>query len=187
MTLQEVSRELSRLDTAVYAAIARTRTQALDRGFGRLSGAADFSKLWLGSASALAVFGGKQDRRAAVNGIASLALTSAVVNAVLKPIWRRRRPDRVKQGVPFARWVRMPKSHSFPSGHAASGFAFASGVASEAPVPGGLLLVLAMLVAYSRVHTGVHYPSDVVAGAVIGVALSPVAVAVAERCRASAA
>jgi membrane-associated phospholipid phosphatase len=185
MTLQAVSRELSRLDAAVYAAIARTRTPALDQALARLSGAADFSKLWLGSASALAVFGGKQDRRAALNGLASLALTSAVVNAVLKPLWRRRRPDRVRQQVPFGRWVRMPKSRSFPSGHAASGFAFASGVASEAPVPGGLLLALAMLVAYSRVHTGVHYPSDVVAGAVIGVALSPIAAAVTETCRAS--
>ena len=186
MTLQAVSGELSRLDTAVYAAIARTRTPALDQALGRLSRAADFSKLWLGSASALAVFGGKQDRRAAVNGIASLALTSAAVNAVLKPLWRRRRPDRLRQHVPIARWVRMPKSHSFPSGHAASGFAFASGVASEAPVPGGLLLMLATFVAYSRVHTGVHYPSDVVAGAGIGLALSSIAVAVTERYRASA-
>jgi undecaprenyl-diphosphatase len=186
MTLRAVSGELSRIDTAVYAAIARTRTPVLDQALGRLSRAADFSKLWLGSGSALAVFGGKQDRRAAVNGIASLALTSAAVNAVLKPLWRRRRPDRLKQQVPFARWVRMPNSHSFPSGHAAAGFAFASGVASEAPVPGGLLLMLAMLVAYSRLHTGVHYPSDVVTGAVIGVGLSSVAVAAIERFRASA-
>ena len=80
----------------------------------------------------------------------------------------------------------MPKSRSFPSGHAASAFAFASGVAAEAPVPGGLLTVLAALVAYSRVHTGVHYPSDVVAGAVIGASLSPIAVVAANRYRAAA-
>ena len=65
-------------------------------------------------------------------------------------------------------------------------FVFASGVASEAPVPGGLLLMLAMLFAYPRVHSGVHYPSGVLAGAVIGVALSPLAVAVIERYRAAA-
>ena len=103
---------------------------------------------------ALAAFGGEQGRRAAGNGIASLALTSALVNAVLKPLWGRRRPERVKHRVPFARRVRMPKTRSFPSGHAASGFAFATGVASAAPVPGGLLTALAALVAYSRVHTG---------------------------------
>jgi membrane-associated phospholipid phosphatase len=178
--------ELNRLDTAVYAAIARTPTPGLDEALGRLSRAADFSKLWLGSASALAVFGGEPGRRAAGNGLASLALTSALVNAVLKPLWGRRRPERVKHRVPFARRVRMPKTRSFPSGHAASGFAFATGVASEAPLAGGLLTALAALVAYSRVHTGVHYPSDVVAGAVIGAALSPIAAAAAKRYRVAA-
>jgi undecaprenyl-diphosphatase len=178
--------ELNRLDTAVYAAIARTPTPGLDQALGRLSRAADFSKLWLGSASALAVFGGEQGGRAAGNGIASLALTSALVNAVLKPLWGRRRPERVKHRVPFARRVRMPKTRSFPSGHAASGFAFATGVSSAAPVPGGLLTALAALVAYSRVHTGVHHPSDVVAGAVIGAGLSPIAVAAVKRCRVAA-
>ena len=183
VTRRGVWGELNRLDTAVYAAIARIPTPRLDQALGRLSRAADFSKLWLGSASALAVVGGEQGRRAAGNGLASLALTSALVNAVLKPLWGRRRPERVKHRVPFARRVRMPKTRSFPSGHAASGFAFATGVASEAPVAGGMLTALAALVAYSRVHTGVHYPSDVVAGAVIGAALSPIAVAAAERCR----
>jgi membrane-associated phospholipid phosphatase len=59
-------------------------------------------------------------------------------------------------------------------------------VASEAPLPGGLLTVFAALVAYSRVHTGVHYPSEAVAGAIIGAALSPIAVAATERHRAAA-
>lgn len=186
VTRRGVWGELNRLDTAVYAAIARIPTPRLDQALGRLSRAADFSKLWLGSASALAAFGGEQGRRAAGNGLASLALTSALVNAVLKPLWGRRRPERLKHRVPFARRVRMPKTRSFPSGHAASGFAFATGVASEAPVPGGLLTALAALVAYSRVHTGVHYPSDVVAGAVIGAGLSPIAVAAAKRYRVAA-
>lgn len=187
MTRRGVSGELNRLDTAVYAAIAKTQTPVLDQALGRLSRAADFSKLWLGSALGLALFGGEQGRRAAVSGVASLGLSAAAVNAVLKPLWDRRRPEHVKQRVRFARWVRMPKSRSFPSGHAASGVAFATGVASEAPVPGSLLAVLAALVGYSRVHTGVHYPSDVVAGAVIGAALSPIARAASERSRAAAA
>jgi membrane-associated phospholipid phosphatase len=185
MTRRRVWGELNRLDTAVYAAIARTSTPGLDQALGRLSGAADFSKLWLGSASALAAFGGEQGRRAAGNGIASLGLTSALVNVVLKPLWGRSRPERAHR-VPVARRVRMPKTRSFPSGHAASAFAFATGVASEAPVPGGLLIALATLVSYSRVHTGVHYPSDVVAGAVIGAGLSPIAAAAVKRYRVEA-
>jgi membrane-associated phospholipid phosphatase len=62
----------------------------------------------------------------------------------------------------------MPMSSSFPSGHAASGFAFAEGVAAVSPALAGPVRVLAAAVAYSRVHGGVHYPGDVVVGALIG-------------------
>jgi membrane-associated phospholipid phosphatase len=178
-----VRTELDKLDVAVYAAIARTRTPRLDRAFSRLSQAADLSKLWLGSAAVLALAGGSQGRRAAVNGVASLGLTSLIVNVVLKPLFGRRRPERVVDRLPVARRVRMPRTRSFPSGHSASGFAFATGVASAAPMPGAALTFLAALVAYSRVHTGVHYPGDVLAGSTLGVALAPVAVAAVDRCR----
>jgi undecaprenyl-diphosphatase len=176
--------ELSELDHAVYAAIAKTPTPTLDRTMRRLSGAADHSKLWLGSAAALAALGGPAGRRAAVNGLASIGLTSVVVNAVLKPLGARRRPDRVTHDVPVVRHVRMPRSLSFPSGHSASAFAFATGVATALPEAGIPLSGLATLVAYSRIHTGVHFPGDVVAGSVTGVALSPLAVAALERRRA---
>jgi undecaprenyl-diphosphatase len=62
----------------------------------------------------------------------------------------------------------MPASTSFPSGHAASGFAFASAIGRDQPGLGLALRFLAAAVAYSRVHTGVHYPGDVVVGALIG-------------------
>jgi undecaprenyl-diphosphatase len=177
--------ELSKLDVAVYAAIAATPTPALDVALRRLSRAADYSKLWLGSSVALFAFGGERGRRAAENGLASIMLTSSVVNLLLKPLGSRRRPDRDTHNVPIARQVTMPSSTSWPSGHAASAFAFATGVAAAAPLAGVPLNALAALVAYSRVHTGVHYPVDVIAGAVSGAALAPVAVTVLERRRTS--
>jgi undecaprenyl-diphosphatase len=85
--------------------------------------------------------------------------------------------------IPVARQVTMPRSTSWPSGHSASAFAFASGVGAAWPQAGIPLGVVASLVAYSRVHTGVHYPSDTIAGTVCGVALAPVAVAAVERRR----
>ncbi len=178
--------EAERLDTAVYSAIARTNTPVLDLAFTRLSRAADHSKLWLGGAAALALTGGTDGRRAAARGLASLALTATVVNGLLKPLGARRRPERAKYRIPIGRRVRMPRTRSFPSGHAASAFAFAGGVASADPPAGSGLIAIATLVAYSRVHTGVHYPGDVIAGAVVGAALAPVGVAAADRLHAAA-
>ena len=78
----------------------------------------------------------------------------------------------------------MPTSRSFPSGHTAAAVAFAGGVGERAPVAGVPLHVLAALVAYSRVHTGVHYPGDVLAGALLGAMIADVTAGVlgARRC-----
>ena len=116
----------------------------------------------------LAVAGGRAGRRAAVRGTLAIGVTSALVNLQVKSLWIRPRPDRAGAEVPEQREVRMPASTSFPSGHAASGFAFASAIGRDQPWLGLALRFLAAAVAYSRVHTGVHYPGDVVAGALIG-------------------
>lgn len=164
--------DAERLDLAVYAAIAATTTPALDRAMSRLSRAADYSRLSLASAGVLGLTGGRDGRRAAAMGLASLAVTAAVANVAVKPLGRRPRPDRVAQAVPLARQVRMPSSRSFPSGHSAGAFAFATGVGHVMPAAAAPLRGLAALVAYSRVHTGVHYPGDVLAGALMGSALA---------------
>jgi membrane-associated phospholipid phosphatase len=173
--------EAERLDLAVYAAIAQASTPALDRAMRRLSRAADYSKLSIASASVLAVAGGTTGRRAASMGLASVAVTATVVNLLMKPLGRRRRPDRFAQGVPEARHVRMPISSSFPSGHAAAAFAFATGVGHVSPATGVPLQALAALVGYSRIHTGVHFPGDVVVGALAGAGLAEVTVRALDR------
>jgi membrane-associated phospholipid phosphatase len=179
--LQAWWEDADRLDVAVYAAIAATPTPAMDVTLRRLSRAADRARLWVGCAAVLAAFGGGRGRAAAANGLASIALTSPVANLVLKPFGDRRRPDRHTLAVPLARQVAMPHSSSWPSGHSASAFAFATGVGAAWPAAGVPLSAVAALVAYSRVHTGVHYPSDTIVGAVTGVALAPVAVAALRR------
>jgi membrane-associated phospholipid phosphatase len=173
--------ELVRLDTAVYSAIAGTPTPRLDRILRGVSRAADHSKLWLASAALLASAGGPRGRRAAVDGLASVAVTSVIVNAILKPLARRRRPERVRFRVPTRRQVRMPATHSFPSGHSASAFAFVAGIAAEAPEVAAPLSAAAAVVAYSRVHTGVHYPGDVIVGSVVGAAIAPIVTALRRR------
>ncbi len=159
---------------AVYAAIAGTRTPSIDKSLSRLSRAADYSRLSIAAAAVLALAGGPRGRMAAATGLASVGVTSGVLNLAVKPLARRRRPDRAGRRVPLARHVPMPTSRSFPSGHSAAAFAFATGVGHVLPAPAAPLRVLAALVAYSRIHTGVHYPGDVFAGSVIGGALAQV-------------
>lgn len=165
-------RDAARIDVALYAAVAQTPTPVLDRAMARLSHAADHSRLSLASAALLAATGGRTGRRAAAHGLASVAVTSGLVNLVAKPLGGRRRPDRAAERVPVARHVPMPASTSFPSGHAATAFAFATGVGHVLPPAAIPLHGLAALVSYSRVHTGVHYPADVAAGGLIGMALA---------------
>ncbi len=66
----------------------------------------------------------------------------------------------------------MPRSHSFASGHSAAAFAFAAGAGRTLSWTAPPLTVLAFMVGYSRVHSGVHYPGDVIFGSLCGVALA---------------
>jgi membrane-associated phospholipid phosphatase len=166
--------EVERVDQAVYAAIAGTDTPRLDRAMRGLSRAADYSKLSITAGAILALGGGARGRQAALSGLASVAATATIVNLVVKPLGRRHRPDRAAEEVPPDRHVRMPRSRSFPSGHTAAATAFASGVGRVLPLAGVPLHALAAVVGYSRVHTGVHYPGDVLGGALLGAMISDV-------------
>jgi membrane-associated phospholipid phosphatase len=163
--------DLGRVDRAVYRAVAGSPTPTLDRPLRRLSRTANRSVLWIGIAGAMAATGGHPGRRAAGTGLLALAVDSAVVNVGFKLAARRRRPDRDAADVPAGRQVPMPTSRSFPSGHTASGFAFADAVGQTLPAVAVPLRLLAGIVGYSRVHTGVHYPGDVVLGALIGASI----------------
>lgn len=151
----------------------------MDKGLRLLSKSANYSRLWLGTAAALAVFGGPTGKRAAATGLVAIALTSATVNQGVKRVFRRDRPDRAAED--RNRHVRMPSSTSFPSGHSASAFAFAQAVSATMPWTGVGLRLVAAAVAYSRVHTGVHYPADVAVGSVIGMVIGQATADVAGR------
>jgi membrane-associated phospholipid phosphatase len=168
---RRVLRELEELDVAVYQAVEATPTPLIDVPLKRLSNLANHAKLYAGIAALLFAVGGPKGRRAAVTGLAAVGLNSAIVNIPMKFAGHRPRPERGAVRVVEARQVRMPTSTSFPSGHSASGFAFAAGVAESMPALGVPLRGLATVVAYSRVHTGVHYPGDVIVGSLVGMAV----------------
>lgn len=156
---------VQRLDRRLMRRSFGARSPALDRALIATTRAADYSRLWLVLAGALAVFGGRPGRRAAGRGLIALALAAAAANGPAKLLVRRRRPSSHRRPT----LIRTPRSTSFPSGHTAAAFAFATGASTELPALAPVLVPLAGAVAYSRVHTGVHYPSDVAAGAAIGI------------------
>jgi undecaprenyl-diphosphatase len=161
-------RRLDSYDRAAYRSVARLHIPLLDKPLRLVSDFANFSKPWLIVSGCLALFGGARGRRAAVTGIAAIGATSLVVNQPMKMAGERRRPDRDGVGVPEQRWVRMPSSTSFPSGHSASAAAFAVAVGDLIPTLRLPLRAAASVVAFSRVYTGVHYPGDVLVGATVG-------------------
>jgi diacylglycerol kinase family enzyme/membrane-associated phospholipid phosphatase len=156
-----------RADLTLFRRVASARIPVLGPPLPRLSRAANRSGLWLAIAAGLAAVGGRRGRRAAWRGVLAIAATSASTNLPAKLLTGRERPD--LSVVPEVRHLaRVPTSTSFPSGHAASAFAFATAVGIELPRLRLPLFGLAGAVAFSRVYTGVHYPGDVLAGAATG-------------------
>lgn len=118
-------------------------------------------------AVALLPFLARQATRVAAGWlVAALVATSATVTLIKTLVGRTRPCDTLDWCPPV--FGSSPGGHSFPSGHASGAFAFAVFVSIRRPTLAPLALAFAAAVAWSRVHLGVHYPSDVTAGALLG-------------------
>ncbi len=170
--LQNLRSRRAELDRAVVRRLARADSPVLDQVLPRLSRLADHSVLWGAVAAGLWATGDRRARSAAWRGLGSVAVASAAANVIGKGLNSRHRPDAEIPAV--RRLPHPPTSASFPSGHSASAAAFATGVTLEAPALAPPVIVLAAAVGLSRVVTGVHYPSDVLAGFAIGIAAGTV-------------
>jgi undecaprenyl-diphosphatase len=158
---------VSRLDAELVRLSGNLKPSPADAGFRRLGQTANHSKLWFAIAAGLISRKGAT-RRAGLRGVAAIGFASFAASYLGKRLFPRRRPAAELLPVP-RRLIRRPNSSSFPSGHAASAAAFATAVAMEHRGAAAAMVPLAAAVGYSRVHTGVHWPTDVVAGAAIGV------------------
>ena len=119
----------------------------------------------------------KYRKTAAAMGLA-LIMTLLVCNCVLKPLIARTRPFNVNTAINLI--IAAPKDYSFPSGHTSASFAAATALFAGDKKLGAFALALAAIIAFSRLYLYVHYPSDVLAGAVIGIVLVLAAVKITE-------
>lgn len=113
----------------------------------------------------------KKTRKLGIAGLIALAIGALITNVALKNLVARTRPYEVVEGLTLL--VGKQSDFSFPSGHSCASFAAATAYYKMAPKGhrkwGVLALVLAGLIAFSRLYVGVHYPTDVIAGIAIGV------------------
>lgn len=171
---RRVTSRLDGFDDAVDGAFDRhlRGRPVVDRVMYSITELADFSLLWHLLATARALTG-DDEVLPSVRVATVLGAESTVVNGVVKSLFRRQRP------IPeFERphHLRIPKTTSFPSGHASAAMCAATLLADgrgKARATGWY--ALAALVASSRVHVKIHHGSDVVGGAVLGLVIGRVA------------
>lgn len=114
----------------------------------------------------------------------ALALDVLLCNLIIKPIVARPRPWTYRPGIEaeIAALTKLPTDFSFPSGHTAIAFAGACGLLFSRNKWGVAAVILALLVGLSRLYLYVHYPSDVLAGAVLGTLCGLAGAILAKKC-----
>jgi len=156
---------LGALDTRLLYAM-RTRfhgpaADAVAKGLGKIG---EYGAVWLAIGVVLALFSHEDRGEWLAAGL--LAPLAIGLNFAVKLVVRRPRP--VLEGLPPL--AGAPSSLSFPSAHSTASFAAATAMTRIAP-EAGFLFVLAAAIAIGRPYLGMHYPSDVLGGALLGTAL----------------
>lgn len=165
---------LTQLDRGILEAIQSLRTPWLDAAMPFITDLGKAGFIWIVLASVLLFL--PKYRRWGVTLLCALAVQFALGEGILKNLFQRVRPFGIDPSVPLL--VTPPVTWSFPSGHTMSSFTAATVAWAANRRLGACAYVLAALIAFSRLYLYVHYPTDVAAGAALGIACGALACAV---------
>ena len=160
---------VGRLDFATFQLLRLYHWPVLDIVMASLSDIAAGAGVWV-FLTLLIAFLNWHRWPAAVQVLLAIALTIIVTESAVKPL--------VNRGRPFESYTDTrvygfrPTTRSFPSGHAANAAAAAYALTRLAPEARVLFWVIALLISSSRIYLGVHYPTDIIGGALIGLAVA---------------
>lgn len=155
------------MELAILDFIQTLRNPFFDKFFGGLTTLGNYGEVWI--ITILLFMIKKETRKLAMFALIALLMEVIVVEEILKPVFIRERPFVVN---PIPLIIKDPSGYSFPSGHAASAFAVTFFLFLNNVRYKYTLLILAGLMAFSRLYVYVHYPTDVLAGILIGIIIA---------------
>jgi undecaprenyl-diphosphatase len=160
---------LQSIDLTLLGWLTPWQTPWLDRFMSWISASGGAGMIWV--LLGLIAMATPRHRAAAWRVMLTLMLSYALVDTIVKPAFVRPRPS-IHAMAPPRELPPLPRSFSFPSGHAAATFGAAVAVSRMWPQTRVLWWTLAVLIGYSRIYLGHHYPLDVACGALVGVAVA---------------
>lgn len=167
----KVSGRIERFDDSIMYMIKKyTQSKFLDTMMPVITGLGDGGAIWFIIASVLLLY--KPYRISGIGVISALITATIMGEGLIKHTIKRSRP--CNEAFNTNLLIGRPMTYSFPSGHAASSFAAAGVLCSFLGVYGLFFVVIAFLIAFSRIYLFVHYPTDVIAGIILGLFCSKV-------------
>jgi undecaprenyl-diphosphatase len=155
-------------DTLLYFIAEHLHTPFVDRLMIFITSLGNSSLVWLSTALILVL--SQKNRKWGIILTLALIFELLLCDGILKPLVARERPFTRLTGYPEL--IRAPLSYSFPSGHTMSSFTAAVILFARERKSGSIFLILAALIGFSRLYLFVHYPTDVLGGIVLGIALA---------------